>query len=365
MGFSVEPATVTNYADVIRDQGQHADKARQYASAHLNIDFAGEGVINVLSGAHQTVARQVEDSMARLSASCAAAQTELRRAISFYQSTDAANAARLDASYPGNDAPPPLPPPISPPATTTRNTAIRELNAPEARLTDPVAPPGYQNPLDPINAVSNVLSPTWWISQVLKDTINVDPIDFASKAFAGDWEAYAKCSNVFHCLSYLCGDVRDNIDLNTKQLSPAWQGHAANTAYEYFGAVTRSLAGYQQTLVQLRDLYASESRGVWEAANAVGGGIQSMMDKIFWMGVEAIGGALLAETEIGTAVLWGAAAYECAQIVRDWDRVTHLINIMQTRLVGAVGAITTITKAGEGLQQNPLPAGDYQSPVGR
>ena len=360
MGFAVAPDLVIKYADVVQEQGNHADKAHQYATTNLDIEIADEGLINLMTSAHKTVREQVEDSMQHLATLCAATQVELRRTATFYQNTDMANAARLDSTYPGHDSNP------MPPIVTRAGTAgVKELNPPEGRLTLPVTPPEFQNPLTPINAVSNFLSPTWWINNVLKETINVDAFGAASTFFGGNWEAYAKCANVFHCLSYFCSDVHDNIHLNALYLSQTWQGHAAESAYEYFNSVANSLDSYQQALVQLRDLYQSESKGVWEAAEGVGDLLQDISDNIFWAGVEALGGWVLSETAVGTAALWAAAALQCRQIVEDWEKITGIINTVQKSLLTAVGTIQTITEAGKGMSQNPLPTGNYISPAGR
>ena len=68
------------------------------------------------------------------------------------------------------------------------------------------------------NVVSDFLSPTWWLNQVLKDTINCNPLEFATHHIIGDWEGFARCAMVWDDLG-MVGYSRDAASARSLQLA--------------------------------------------------------------------------------------------------------------------------------------------------
>jgi hypothetical protein len=122
-----------------------------------------------------------------------------------YDSTDRGSAEQLDSTYPNPGDPPKLPPLPGGIDQGSTISVVWQARFPAGRLTEPGKPEDFQNPIQILNDLTNLLSPGWWIAQILKETIGVNPVEELAKVITGDWEAIAKCASTFNSLS---GPVR-------------------------------------------------------------------------------------------------------------------------------------------------------------
>lgn len=351
MGFTVQPQYLRQYADVLGKQGEHADHSATFCVKYVTIEDMDQGLINRLSDTHEQIHTQLQQSFTTLSGIGLTTKAELIRTAGVYERTNAEAAARFDHGYPGVDRPVRIGP----------TGPIREVMDPSGRLTEPGAPQEFQNPTGLINTIGNAVSPGYWVNEVLNVLLGVNPKDEATKYFAGDWEKFAKCAGAFNAVGCMFGDVRDNVTANLNTLQYHWGGHAAAGADTYFRALGSSLNTYSGTLIQLRDTYLKQARGVWQCAQAVSDILQDIFDAAFWAVVEVSAGWVLSETVIGTAVLWAVAALECQRIVSGWAQIQKLLATTTEATNAVVGEITRLMNEGQ-LKVEPLPC-NYSSPV--
>jgi hypothetical protein len=358
MGFRVQPEWIAKYADVIRAQSGHAGKAHDYADQHLSMTWPEQGLLSYWWGPHDRLHAAAANHMADLAKVCDMSQGQLQTAVAYYQRADQTSAQKFDDALPGievADTGPPVNPAL---------TYVYERNAPEGRLNPPGRPEEFHNPLEPINAISNWLSPGWWINEVLDQTINCNPKDAVAQLLLGDWEAFARCGGALNALAFFCRDVADNVRLNVDNLMSTWQGHAAQAAQSYFMTLAGAVRGHQEAFERLRDAYHGQAHGAWEFSEAAGDIIQGIFDTIFWMGVECIAGFLFSETGVVEVAVWSVAAFQCKMIVDDWKRVTKLIDEVQHTAMSSAGAVTEVVTMPGGLGVLPVPAAGYSAPAG-
>lgn len=358
MGFRVEPEYVTKYADVIRAQGGHGDKAHDYADRHLAMSLPDQGLLSYWFGPHDLLHKAAAKHMGDLSRVCDASQGQVREVATYYTRTDQATAQKFDETLPGIEVadPGPEPNPIL--------KDVYERNAPEGRLTEPGKPEEFHNPLEPLNTISNWLSPGWWIAEVLEQTIGVNPKDEVAQLLLGDWEAFAKVSSALNSLAYFNADVRDNVRWNIDALMSSWQGHASQAAQTYFVDLSKALDSHKQAFEHLRDSYHDQAKGAWEFSEAAGDIIQGIFDTIFWMGVECVAGFIFAETGVVEVAVWAVAAYQCKTIVDDWNRVKGMIDRVQHAAMSAAGYVTEVVSTPSGFGNVQFPAAGYAVPAG-
>jgi uncharacterized protein YukE len=358
VGFRVQPEYVSKYAEVIRAQGGHAGRARDYADKNMAMSWPDQGLLNYWWGPHDLLQKAAAKHMDDLSRVCDASQRQLAEAATYYTKTDQATADKFDQTLPGVEVQDQGPP------TNPAMADVYERNAPEGRLTEPRTPDGFTNPLEPINAISNLLSPGWWISEVLEQTIGVNPKDAVAQVVLGDWEAFAKCSNTLNCLAYFNADVRDDVRWNIDALMGNWQGHASQAAQTYFMGLAKALDDHRKAFEGLRDAYYNQAKGAWEFSEAAGDIVQGIFDTIFWMGIEALGGALLSETGVAEVAVWSVAALEAKSIVDDWNQVKGMIDKVQHAAMSAAGYVNEIVSVPGGFGSVRFPAGGYTVPAG-
>jgi uncharacterized protein YukE len=353
-GFHASPETIRRFAVILGKQEDHTDEAREYAKAHLTIAHSDEGWITQLLDKHEQVRTRVLTAVEQLKAVCDTNAAAMRETAEYYRDTDEAEVERFDRTLPGSDGRPV--PPLTGPFVLT------ETMSPRGRLTPPPTPDEFADPMGVVNALSNALSPGYWIAEVLDVLIGCNPAEELATRLAGDWEAVAKCGGAFNSLGFFGSDIGVNITHNHRLLLNAWSGKAANGSYDYFTRLAASLEEHKKAFESLRDSYEQVAIGVWRLAKVAGDLVQSIFDHAFWIVVEAAAGGVLSETVAGPAVLWSIAALQCLYIVRTWDRVLTLFDTVQNLVGTARAQVDIVLGAQGGFTAHPLP-GSYRHPA--
>jgi hypothetical protein len=359
MSFKVDTFQLGMYAGIVKNHQQDSVAAGQFAEKNLQIG-AQPGLIAELLGSHEQAKRDILAALHSLEAVCGASGAELDRTRQMYDKVDKEAAQQLDQTYPDPGGPTQLPelpgmPSASEPA------AVIQTTFPAGRLNEPKKPDGFNNPIQIINDLGNMISPGYWAQKFLEATIRVNPVQELSNWVAGDWEQFAKAADALNSLSWFCSDVGHDLMLNISALSTQWTGNASNEAFQYFNTLGNLVKGHGEALASLRDKYTEAAKGVWEFSESINDIIQSIFDSIFWGTVEAIAGGILAETGIGPAVLWSLAALECKSIVDGWKQATNLLMNIQNAIRMIHGGILDIVGTNGAFQTHPLPAG-YDHP---
>ncbi|WP_424185070.1 hypothetical protein ACOBQX_24700 [Actinokineospora sp. G85] len=357
--FKVDTLQIGMYAGIVHNHQQDSVAATQYAEKNLRI---GEqpGLLADFVGSHEEARADIITALKNLEVVCAASGAELDRTWRVYDATDATAADRLDQAYPDPGGPPQVPDLPGMPSEIAP-MAVLQTTFPSGRLTEPGKPEGFQNPLQIVNDLGNMISPGYWAQKFLEVTIQVNPVQEFTTWIAGDWEQFAKASSAANSLSWFCSDVSGDLKVNISALATTWTGHASNAAFHYFNSLGEVISTHADGLACLRDKYNEAAKGVWEFSEAMNDVIQGIFDNIFWATVEAIAGGVLVETGVGPAVLWSLAALECKNIVDGWKLATTMLMNIQNTVRALHGGVLSIIGNNGAFKAHPLPAG-YDHP---
>jgi uncharacterized protein YukE len=354
MDFHASPELIDKFAGILDKQHDHVGSASTYAKSNLTIAHSDEGWITQLLDKHEVVYKRVLADFKQLAVVCETDVTEMRAAGAYYRATDDAVERRFDATLPGSGERPV--PPFYGPFT------LAETMAPTGRLTAPVTPDEFADPMLVVNTLNDLISPGYWVGEVLGVLINCNPAEEVSRRLAGDWQAVAKCGSAFNSLGFFDSDVGVNIMHNHRLLLNEWVGKAANASFDYFTRLAAVLEQHKTAFESLRDSYQRIAMGVWRFAKLAKDMVQSIFDAAFWVAVEAAAGGVLAESVVGPAVLWSVAALECLTIVRTWGKLLEMFNAVQNIMGLAVAEIDVVLGSQTGFAAHPLP-GSYQHPA--
>ncbi|MFJ4848760.1 MULTISPECIES: hypothetical protein [unclassified Streptomyces] len=235
---------------------------------------------------------------------------------------------------------------------------------PARHLVAPGAPAEFHSPLEVLNQAGDLISPAFWMAEICDVALGFQPMDEAKEYFAGDWETYAKCAQVWERLGSTLGDVSRNIGAGRDCVDSTWDGNAADAARAYFDGIAGRCDGLQAELDALGTQYKVISHGVWSAAEAVGAVLSGIADAAAMAAISAAAGTMTSWTGWGAAVGYGAAALEIARIVELWGEATQAVNAAQRLVNAALGAVE---QAGGGLatafHDVPLPGAAYDNPA--
>jgi uncharacterized protein YukE len=354
LGFHASPDLIRQLGGILDQQEQHSEVASSYANDNLGISDNADGLIAEFLTAHETVQSQIKTALQQLTAVCKEDALSLKEAAKYYETTEEAEAQRVDNAYPGKDAPT-VPKFIGP-------FILRETMVPEGRLSQPKEPDEFQDPMTVVNTLSSFFSPGYWTQEVLDVLLHVRPADEVSTWIAGDWTAFAKCGSAFNSLGFFCSDIGVNIRDNHQLLLRAWSGKAANASFEYFQRLSASLEEHKKAFEKLRDNYHNVALAVWEFSKVAGDLVQIIYDEVFWIVAELVAGGIMAETVIAPAILWSVAAWQCVQIVRAWGKVGDLFDAVKLITRTAHAEILAVMSDQGGFKAHPLP-GSYQHPA--
>jgi uncharacterized protein YukE len=237
---------------------------------------------------------------------------------------------------------------------------------PTSRLTPPKTPEEFSQGalLDLFNDVSDLASPTYWITEAYDAVLGFNPLDEVVHWFAGDWKSFAECAEVWQNIGKACDDIAKNLNSGNAALDATWNGNAADAAFVYFDELTKKLSQSGQSFESLADTYKYLAHAAYSAAEGIKGYLGGIIDGLIIMSVEMAAGALLSWTGAGALVGYGLATLEVTRILKMWGDATELFANAQAIVNGGIGTLEGLSAAVYSHLQNFPTVGDaYDNPA--
>ncbi|MEU6388995.1 hypothetical protein [Streptomyces sp. NPDC046939] len=342
MTLAVKTQDLVAYAGQVHRAGGDCGSARAYLDRNSTIDssFIGE-LWNSALGDHMKRVRDARDVLHGFDTILHASAGELKKTAAWYDAIDLDQARRLDAAYPAAQ-PSPIPRPRPSGAATFRD--VRDV-------TDRLKPPGsgdgwlrgHLAELDfaPANKVAGTLLDFGSVSALANEGIKLafgqDILGYVANWLAGDWQSYADCADVWHCLGNACADMAANVGHGNSVLDLTWHGNAADAAWRYFDKSAKKLEAAQGAFHDLRDRYLNVAKLVFSFAETVKGGIAELCDWGIQVAVSAAASAAIAVSGVGIAGTFVGAAYAAERVTAMVERYRELTK-QYDRLMTAVNA---------------------------
>ncbi|MFI9200911.1 WXG100 family type VII secretion target [Streptomyces sp. NPDC053048] len=237
---------------------------------------------------------------------------------------------------------------------------------PASHLVPPVKPAEFIDPMDPINAVGDVLGPGTWLMKLAELMLPRNPVEFAQNVFAGDWEAYAECAEAWRNLGRSCEALARNLEAGNGRIDATWHGNAADAAFRYFDTLRRDLEEFRDSLDAMSGEYLAIAQSVSVSAEAVGQCIGAMIDAAVTAVIAAAASTAAGWTGWAAAMGYALGAAEAQIILKQWARMTDLVNAAQVSVNTGYASIERV--GGEitaRLNAFPLPRTSYDHPAVR
>ncbi|MEU4212027.1 WXG100 family type VII secretion target [Streptomyces sp. NPDC026206] len=235
---------------------------------------------------------------------------------------------------------------------------------PTTYLIPPAKPDEFADPLLPINAVCEVLSPGGWLIKLAELMLPKDPVKWTQEQLAGDWATYAKCAESWQRMGQACGALARNMESGGRRIDVTWDGNAADAALLYFDALRKNLEEMQDALDAMSDEYRAVARSVSMTGQAIGGCISAIVDALLTMSISAAASAAFGWTGCAAAMGYAIGAMEAEVILKEWERMTRLISYAQLAMNASYGVMEHV--GGEvmaKLNAFPLPRASYDHPA--
>ncbi|GIM98231.1 hypothetical protein [Paractinoplanes toevensis] len=357
MTFSVEPAALDAFAAQVGRAGDDATSIQNYLLGY-QVDSGWDGLlIEAVGDSHIRSMNAARDISGRVAGVLHGSQAALTAVADYYRHTDAAAAAKLDATMPGRCA--------SVPSALEQRWAA---NACRPGFADSREPAGRLKPVDdveythPLAALDNI-SVSNWALKGFDFVFGFNPLEKVSEFFIGDWQAVAKGGKALGNTAAGFDDLAYNVQGGAMAVHRVWQGAAADAAYAHFTGTATAAESLVDPLKQIAAQFDTIAHGVWGTAEAVTGWVKGMIDAAIIAGIAAAAGTITAESGIGAIVGYGVAAIEVCELLDMWAQATAAMTNLYSIVQGALGTIESQLAF---LREAQLPSTSvfdpYQSP---
>jgi hypothetical protein len=327
--FHASPADIRDFGKLVGKQAGHADACQSHIFDHTGLQ-GGEGWLNMMSGAHDTLVADGRTWFADLSTyTLEAAERAILASADYYETTDTANAESYDAGLTGYETSPPV---AQGSDARFHNQAVAqygrfgEMVDPQESLT---APPDYAAEgswrWEPtwadyislasigrgaILAATEILAHIGWMDRAY------DPYELLLKPVIGDWAGFRGCVDVFRNVAEAARQIQTNLHHGRAGVPTVWTGNAADSCEFYLAEVCAVLPDAAGVLEEIAAEYERAAQGAKDFSSTIGSIISNLVDAAIVFAAAAAAGAATAATGVGLVVGGGVAVYEAYTIVR-------------------------------------------------
>lgn len=346
-GFSAQPPALRELAGLLDRTKEDFQAGRKYLHDGV-AQITGEGPINRITDSHDMVVQTLDAWFGEVAdGALAATSTAVIDAAAYYERTDQASAAQLDATYPpaylGDAREHTDYVPIEPPEDTTRfgdvaepQQHLREVKDYNRELD---GSPNWWDLFSPMAHIGNAIeSVTWLAAQLGWIPRPIDPQAEIVKPWVGDWAGVRSAADVFERLGHLSRTAAININWASQGTEDVWTGRAGEGCALYLMNLGRPLNDAQKPLVELSKQYRTASEEMVTLRDAVVNVLNEIGDTAIEAAIAAgvSGGA--ASTGVGAPVAVGAGLFAAWKIYRVTEGIREIMDL-RGKLDAALGVV--------------------------
>lgn len=382
MNFRVVPADVASYGKMIERAQNDMAEARGFLDRKATVDNEAESQLwQLIVGHHSDVVHKAKASIKAFEETLEASQRELTRTAGYYTSTDKAEAAKVDATYPGGSG--------RPAGTDAETGGFSDVNDATGSFSEPkksiweqvqqgaqdrmdgliwdrvdsVTAEGANPALGLLGIGLDLVSPSTLVNEAIKFVFNFDLFGEAAKMLAGDWASYDECSQAWDALSSFFSGVSGNVLKGNNLLSESWAGNASDIRYDYFKGIFDKLDETGDCFDTLESAYEEVARQIQQFADGLKAGLILICDMAISIAVEIAVASGAATTGVGLIVSGGMAAMiarQAAKMIGEWSKIIDALSALYAAVNVAFGLGGAALDGNlDAVQSFPKPGGAY------
>lgn len=358
-GFFADPPGMDGlYNQLLRAQ-EDAEAAKRYLETYADMsmisDVGDEGLIFDLLNVHDHAYSSIHGAFDKLGQISSASATLVNQCQVEYGKSDTTAAANLDAQLPGATNPGELHYLLQPPTYGSSSPA----SAPFTDSADaagqftcaPVAPADVGGmPMDPL---TDVLSPSAWVRSFVKWLSGWDPFEKVFTWMTGDWDAYARCSEVWSRLAVAAPQISQNLFNAAQSTSTVWRGNAAESCQEQLVNLSTAVYELGPACTTLSEQYLEAAQAAKNLHEVFTTLLGLIIDYGIAGAVAAGIGTATAETGVGAVAGYSVAAFVGAEILELVGIVNSVYGVAKATFSGISGVVGAVNVAS--MDALPIP----------
>jgi hypothetical protein len=217
------------------------------------------------------------------------------------------------------------------------------MTTPSAVLDYPWPAAQVPSAVDMLLGLSDWISPSFYLRKGIEIVLDVDPVEWLSSEFAGDWQKVAQASSALTQLGEYMDRVGAEVQAVNTDLAATWDGNAAHNARVYFEELAVAISGLNAPLTEIASAYATTATGIKSWGETIADLLGLLLDYLIELGIAAVATGASSWTGVGLAVGGAGTAYLAYKATSTWMKV-----------VEAHGHASTLAKGVIGLTAGPL-----------
>lgn len=235
-------------------------------------------------------------------------------------------------------------------------------DTPASKLTKPTPSDPVPDLAENVIGASQYISVSYWVGEFLNLIFGVNPGEWASEKFSGDWQLTQTAAVALQNLQEFNADFSQAINSAVNDVSHDWEGVAANQANSYFSELANAIQDQKDTLDDLSQQFDMMATGMYEAAKAVKGFLDMILDYAIALALEAIAGMLSSETVVGSIAAGAAFAATLTKAMGVAGQAIQAHTVAWNSVQACIGVIASQTSALQGIDKYALPGNNYDHP---
>jgi len=303
--FYIDRKAMGAFWDFLNDCQGEASNIQTYGVP--TIPAGGGALFPKFTKWHDEMKTRAEERMESVEKALQGAANSVSGALDFYNQTEDANAAKLDATYPGESTKSGLPsqqyqgPNASndPPDVNDAYHEFRSSHPSEplqrTELDTKELEPKVSGIEENLTQLANVLSPYWLITNAIEFILDQVGLDSATvgadtifASFTGNWREWAQATARWQLVGKAYEGLANDLG-KSERLELFWRGNASDAAQRYFkklqSAVSAETPYYNDYLVPA---YKEVIHVTYDALTVVNNCVQFVVDLALTAGISAV-----------------------------------------------------------------------------
>ena len=211
------------------------------------------------------------------------------------------------------------------------------MSAPSDALDYPWPRTQIPSAVDTLLGLSDWISPSFYLRKGIEVVLDVDPVEWLSSEFAGDWQKVAQAATALEQLGEYMHALGRDVEDASAEMGASWDGHAADNAATYFERLALSISSLNGPLNDIAHAYASTAEGIKKWGEMIADALGLLLDYLIELGIAACATGAFSWTGVGLAVGGAGTAYLAYKATSTWMRVVEYHGYATMAAKGVVG----------------------------
>ena len=235
------------------------------------------------------------------------------------------------------------------------------MSEPSSALVAPVPSAPIPDFVDYMMHFPDLISPSAWLLWVIEQVCGVNPVDWVTENFSGDWETMSTASSALEHLGSYHELYAAEVASAQATFEGGWDGEAATAASTYFSALSADVAAQATALRGIAREVDAVAQGMKSFQDALGSAIGMLLDWALVAAASAAAAAASSWTIIGGIIGGASTAFAISQATRMWLKAIEIHGMAVAAADGLLGLTAGYLGALHGFEAHPLPSGAYDN----